>query len=172
MNEPRVSSFSAVARPDARLLILGTMPGIASLEQAEYYAHPRNLFWDLMGEMVGFSRDIDYQQRLEMLAEAGLALWDVLASCRRKGSLDSSIETDTVITNDFATLFRQCTEIQCLFFNGQPAANLYRRFVLRDLSPEHQAIPRVTLPSTSPANASWSLERKREAWQQIKTFIR
>ncbi|MFT7535869.1 MAG: TDG/mug DNA glycosylase family protein, partial [Hyphomicrobiaceae bacterium] len=93
MTVANVSSFLPVARNNARVLILGSMPGIASLEAQRYYAHPRNAFWPILAEICGFDRELPYEQRLEQVQFAGIALWDVLASCAREGSLDSDIES-------------------------------------------------------------------------------
>jgi hypoxanthine-DNA glycosylase len=90
----------------ARALILGSMPGAASLRAAQYYAHPRNQFWPIMGELVGADPALPYEQRLDRLTSAGIALWDVFARCEREGSLDAHIRDDTAVANDFAEFFR------------------------------------------------------------------
>ena len=97
--------FDCVARADARILILGSMPGQASLQQSQYYAHPRNSFWYIMGELFAAGPELDYAQRLQVLLEQRVALWDVVHRCQRKGSLDADIEQQSVEANDFLTLF-------------------------------------------------------------------
>lgn len=162
-----LTSFNCVAKADAKILILGTMPSIKSLQQHEYYAHPRNCFWDIMGEIIGFSRNLDYHSRLKKLSPAKIALWDVIASCKRKGSLDSNIENESITPNNFTELFSHCPDIKMIFFNGQPAAKLYKKHALPTITEPFNAIPSLTLPSTSPANALWSYEKKLSAWQTI-----
>lgn len=159
----KIESFSFSADERARVLILGSMPGVESLRQQQYYAHPRNLFWTLMGELFGAERERPYEERLSILREHGIALWDSAHTCRRPGSLDSNI-TD-VEANDFETLFQLAPGIHSLFFNGQKAAELFRKRVDPNLIAGRSLI---TLPSTSPANAAISAAQKREAWGQVK----
>lgn len=160
---PRVTSFAPVAAVDADVLILGSMPGTASLQAGQYYAHPRNAFWPLLGSLLGFDAAAPYEQRLEALRAARIALWDVLHSCRRDGSLDSSIERETQVPNDFATFLAAHSRIDRVLFNGAKAEEVFRRHVLsRGVGAGLHA---VRLPSTSPANASWSFERKLGAWR-------
>ena len=156
----RIHSFPPLARADARLVILGSMPGEASLAAGQYYAHPRNAFWPIMGHLFGFDPQADYAERVAALLEARVAVWDVLHSCRRSGSLDSRIRDDAV--NDFATFFADHPAISRLFFNGQKAEVSYRRHVLPHL-PRHLDCQR--LPSTSPAHATLSFEAKLAAWR-------
>ena len=127
----KIQSFPFSADRNARVLILGSMPGAESLRQQQYYAHPRNLFWDLMGDLFGAGRNLPYEKRLAVLRKTGVALWDVAHSCRRKGSLDSNM-TD-VAANDFASLFAATPRIHTVFFNGQTAAALFRKLVLPEL---------------------------------------
>jgi len=158
----RIKSFPFSADDRSRVLILGSMPGGESLKRQQYYAHPRNIFWELMDEMVGAGRHLPYETRLKILREHCIALWDVARSCRRIGSLDSNITEAQA--NDFTKLFAVAPQIHTIFFNGQKSATLFRRLVLPDLNREPDL---VTLPSTSPANASISIARKRESWGQI-----
>lgn len=162
----KIQSFPFSADPNARVLILGSMPGEESLKQQQYYAHPRNLFWDMMGELFGAGRELPYEERLRVLREHGVALWDVAHSCRRKGSLDSNM-TD-VAANDFVSLFRTAPHIHTVFFNGQKAAALFRKLVLPNLD---RKLRFVTLPSTSPANASVSVKKKKAAWSQVRAAV-
>lgn len=160
----KIQSFPFSSNRAARVLILGSMPGVESLRQQQYYAHPRNLFWELMGELFGAGRDLPYEERMAVLRNNGIALWDVAHTCRREGSLDSNMVE--VVPNDFAELFAAAPQIHTVFFNGQKAAQLFRKLVQPNLQQEPELI---TLPSTSPANASVSAETKRKEWGQIKS---
>lgn len=161
-------SFPPIAGADAVILILGSMPGAASLAAGQYYAHPRNAFWPIMGELVGARPALPYGERLAALKTARVAVWDVLRSCVRHGSLDARIETDTLAVNDFARFLRRHPGIAAVFFNGATAETLFRRHVLPDLPAGVAARLQCTrLPSTSPANASWSPLRKLSAWRAI-----
>ncbi|HEY1078280.1 MAG TPA: DNA-deoxyinosine glycosylase [Fontimonas sp.] len=161
----RVSSFPPVAAADARVLVLGSMPGVASLSAQRYYAHPRNAFWPLMGELLGFDPQLDYERRLAALRRAGVALWDVLGHCERPGSLDADIVRDSCVPNDFAGFFNTHPQVRAVFFNGNTAAQAFRRQVLPTLTANSLALH--TLPSTSPAHAGLSFARKRAAWQAL-----
>ncbi len=157
-------SFPPIATPDARLLILGSMPGVASLEAQQYYAHPRNAFWPITGELFGFDPALPYEQRCERLGSAGVAVWDVLKSCRRAGSLDSAIERDSEEPNDFAGFFTKHPMVRLVAFNGQKAESAFRKHV--DLNAESESrLSFVRLPSTSPAHASLSKQQKLMAWR-------
>lgn len=158
-----VHSFEPVANADARILILGSMPGAASLAAGRYYAHPRNAFWPIMTALLNLDASADYDQRLEALQRARIALWDVLRSCRRSGSLDSSIERETQVANDFEAFFAGHRRIDRILFNGAKAEDAFRRHVLSAGIGATLRLER--LPSTSPANASWSFARKLDAWR-------
>jgi hypoxanthine-DNA glycosylase len=160
---PRLRSFAPVSRPDATVLILGSMPGAASLAAGEYYAHPRNTFWDLMGELAGAHRSVPYAQRLQRLLDARIALWDVMASCERHNSLDADIEEDSIVPNDFAAFFDAHPQIGCVLFNGAKAEQSFRRYVLPTLS---RPLHLQRLPSTSPAHAGLRPADKLKAWRQ------
>ena len=159
----RVRSFPPIGRTTAHTLILGTMPGVASLAAGQYYGHPRNAFWPIVGELFGFDPTGDYATRVRSLADSQIAVWDVLASCERAGSLDSRIDPDSVVPNDFARFFAVHRHIERICFNGGNAETLFRKHVLPSL--ESVAAELVRLPSTSPANASVSRERKLHAWR-------
>jgi hypoxanthine-DNA glycosylase len=160
---PHVHSFEPVAAADARILILGSMPGTASLAATRYYAHPRNLFWPILADVLHFDASGEYEARLDALKSARVALWDVLHSCHREGSLDTRIRTETQVANDFAAFFRTHPGIVRVIFNGAKAAQCYDRRVLREGIGTGLHYER--LPSTSPANASWSYERKLAVWR-------
>jgi len=149
----------------ATVLILGSMPGKASLSAGQYYAHPRNLFWRVLGELVGATPALPYQERIRVLHSAGIALWDVLKSCVRDSSSDSDIENDSLVPNDFAAFFSDHPKIARVYFNGAKADVCYRKCVLPVTGEKPMAYER--LPSTSPANTSTSYDRKFAAWRAI-----
>ncbi|AUN96323.1 DNA-deoxyinosine glycosylase [Pseudazoarcus pumilus] len=160
----RLQAFPPLVAPGAHTLILGSMPGSASLAAHAYYAHPRNAFWPIVGELLGFTADAPYAERVRALTAAGYALWDVLGACRREGSLDSAIDPASLEVNDFATFLTQHPGIERIFFNGGFAERSFRRHAL----PLPGRTPALTrLPSTSPANASLTLDDKRAAWRAI-----
>ena len=167
MSSPRVPlsvGFPPVANARARVLVLGSLPGRKSLELREYYAQPYNAFWRIMGALVGADSKLAYGKRLAKLRASGLAVWDVLASGEREGSLDSAIVQSTILCNDFNGFFASHTKIRAVCFNGNTAANLYRRKVLPGLEPAWAALATHVLPSTSPAYASLRFEQKLERW--------
>ena len=164
------SGFEPVAGPDARVLILGTLPGAASLAKGHYYAQPRNAFWRIMADVAAAGPNLPYEKRLRRLVEQRLALWDVCASATRPGSLDSSIRTDSIRPNDFRRFLSAHPAIKLICFNGAKAATLFQRLA-PSLEVTSARIRRVTLPSTSPAYASMPLERKIEVWLAVLTDI-
>ena len=159
LQEPRSFGFAPIAGNDARVLILGSLPSKQSIDQKEYYAHPRNAFWSIMQELAGAIGT--YQQRTEALLRNGIAVWDVLANSVRPGSLDADIDLATAQVNDFQAFFAEHRTIHRICFNGQAAARIYDRRVAVDLSPPDQR----TLPSTSPAHAAMNFEQKLELWR-------
>jgi len=165
MNE--VHSFPPVAAANATRLILGSMPGVASLTAGRYYAHPRNGFWPLMEAVLGMPTGLDYTARCEVLIKQRIALWDVLQRCERPGSLDSAIARQTTVANDFATFLQQHPQIHSVYFNGQTAATLWKRLVVPMLPATLQLATQV-LPSSSPAHAGMSLAEKRQRWQCVE----
>ncbi len=165
-----VRSFAPVAARDARVLILGSMPGIASLNAQRYYAHPRNAFWPIMGALLGFAPDAAYAMRLRALTQAQIALWDVLGACVRPGSLDAAIDENSIVANDFAGFFAGHRKVARVFFNGTKAADSFRRHVIPALSSASQ-LQFTSLPSTSPANASYSFDRKLEHWRAVTAAL-
>ncbi len=154
------TGFPPVAAPDARVLILGSLPGQRSLEAAQYYAHRQNAFWRIMAELFGIAGD--YESRCEQLTQHGIALWDVLASSVRPGSMDADIQLEGSQPNEFAGFLVEHAEITRICFNGRKAEEIFRRFVMPSLS---SVVPKlVSLPSTSPAFASMAFDQKRDAW--------
>lgn len=158
-------SFPPIAAPDAEILILGSMPGQASLAASEYYAHPRNAFWPIVSALFGFEASAPYTQRIEALKAARIALWDVLYTCTRPGSLDADIDPDSLIANDLAGFLRQHPAIKRVFFNGAKAESCFRKHIAPTLAAG--AVSCRRLPSTSPAHAARSLEQKLDAWRVI-----
>jgi TDG/mug DNA glycosylase family protein len=163
MPPARVQSFPAVIGPGTRILILGSMPGVASLNAQQYYAHPRNQFWPIMGEICGAGPELPYPRRLQALLDHGLGLWDVLQSCVRGGSLDAAIEHHSAIANNLLPLLHSGA-VRRLCCNGGTAYAALQRHFGKRLACELPQIEIRCLPSTSPANASWSQPRKLQAW--------
>jgi double-stranded uracil-DNA glycosylase len=162
----QVHSFPPIAAADATRLILGTMPGVASLNAGRYYAHSRNGFWPLLEVVLGLQTGLDYPQRCQALIENRIALWDVLQGCMRPGSLDSAIERASMVTNDFGQFLTQHPHIERIYFNGQQAAAIWQRLV-QPVLPRYCELRLYTLPSTSPANAGMSLREKQQQWQAV-----
>jgi hypoxanthine-DNA glycosylase len=161
-----VAGLAPIARADARVLVLGSAPSVLSLRKGEYYGNPRNAFWPVMAELLDRPCGEGYETRTRMLVEAGIALWDVLASAERPGSLDASIVRTTAVVNGFEAFFAGHPLVRAVFFNGQTARRFWdRRVDGRQTLPAGLAL--ITLPSTSPANAAKTLAEKVGAWRQV-----
>jgi hypoxanthine-DNA glycosylase len=158
-----VYSFPPVISRNSKALILGSMPGEVSLKAGQYYAHPRNTFWRIMGELLGAGPSLPYQERLRVLDSAGIGLWDSLRACTRRGSLDSDIRDEEA--NDFAALFASFPTITHVFFNGAKSEAAFRRHVLPSLTGSQRAF--VRLPSTSPAHAGMTFDEKVKRWRAV-----
>jgi len=159
--------FPPIADGAARALVLGSLPGVKSLEMQQYYAQPHNAFWRIMGELFAAGPELSYAARLARLRAHGLAVWDVLAAGEREGSLDSAIVPASIVVNDFNAFFEQHRRVRLICFNGKTAAALFRRKVLPGLAPEWAAIERHVLPSTSPAYASLRFPQKLAGWAAV-----
>lgn len=141
-----------------RLLVLGSFPGQASLRAGQYYAHPQNAFWKILGAVWGLPlAGAPYSDRVQALHAHGLGVWDVYAACEREGSLDSAIRQAEL--NDLAGLRQRCPDLQAIAHNGGESFRHARHS-------QALGVPVLRLPSTSPANASWSFERKHAAWAE------
>lgn len=150
-------SFEPIYTPQARILIVGSMPSVKSLEQAQYYAHPRNAFWRILFDIFSEPPTLDYERKKALIREHGLALWDAAAICEREGSLDSDMHD--VVYNDFSTLYEVCTDIRTVLCNGATAHSL---FLKSGYAGERRV---VRMPSTSPAY-TLPYEKKLALWKR------
>ena len=166
----QVQSFEPVIGRRPRIIILGSMPGVASLEAVQYYAHPRNAFWPIMGELFGVDHKAIYESRISELEKLPLILWDTLQACYRPGSLDSNIDINSAQANDFPALLRRFPEIRAIAFNGATSEKYFRKLVVPILVGVSD-IELLRMPSTSPANAGMNFEQKLVAWRRIRDFI-
>ena len=165
VSTPRVGSFLPLIEAGCTTLVLGSMPGIASLDATQYYAHPRNAFWPIMATVFGFARDAPYAERCAALLQSRVALWDVLRECERRGSLDSAIVDATSEVNDFPGLFARYPGIHTVIFNGAKAADTFKRCVSNAVVTDARKF--VRMPSTSPAHARLTLADKLEKWTEV-----
>jgi hypoxanthine-DNA glycosylase len=163
VTSPLLHGLPPILDDGARVLFLGNMPSVMSLSAQEYYANPRNAFWKITGEIVGFAADGPYDDRTAALKAHGIAVWDVLRSCRRVGSLDSAVEPDSMVANDFGQLFERHPGITRVFFNGAAAEKNFTRLVRGALGLRYQR-----LPSTSPAQTMRYAD-KLAAWREAIT---
>lgn len=159
------TGFPPLARADAAVLVLGSLPGQESLRRGEYYAQVRNAFWPIMGALIGAGPELPYAERRERLLSGRIAVWDVCARAFRAGSLDSAIVRDSIVVNDFGEFFAAHPALALVCFNGAKAEELYQRRVLPTLGARAALVPRRRLPSTSPAHAARSLAEKLAAWR-------
>ena len=160
----RLRGFPPIADRCARVLILGSMPSEASLAANEYYAFRHNQFWRIAGEIAGVAHDAPYARRKAALKRRRIALWDVVASCVRFGSLDSAIREDSIRVNDFAAFLAAHPGIRRVCFNGRKAESVWRRHVAPGL-PATLELGYLLLPSTSPAHAGMSYRAKLRTWR-------
>ena len=151
--------LAPIVGPDARILVLGNMPSAMSLVAREYYGNPRNAFWRITGEILEFDARAPYEERVQALHSQGVAVWDVLLSCCRIGSLDSAVERSSMVPNDFGEFFAGHSTVERVVFNGAAAEANYSRLVSA-----HPPVPGVRAPSTSPAHTICHQD-KLEAWR-------
>jgi hypoxanthine-DNA glycosylase len=157
--------FLPISRPDARVLILGSLPGQRSIAEQQYYAHPQNAFWRIMRDVLGI--DGDYERRCEGLRSKQVAVWDVLRASVRPGSMDADIRIASSDVNDFQTFLYEHQYVTRVLCNGRKAADMFERLVLPmlDVAPDV-----VCLPSTSPAFAAMRYDTKRQIWRDALTL--
>lgn len=159
-----ICSFPPLAHENSKILILGTMPGILSLQKQQYYAHPQNGFWKIMFSLFGdLPVPIDFELRKQLLIDSNISLWDVLASCEREGSLDTNIRN--AVANDILTLLASYPNIKLIVFNGKESHRLFTKTFGSQIT-----LPQIVMPSTSPAN-TMKLERKLENWSHLKKLL-
>ena len=162
----RVQSFEPIIGHQPRIVILGSMPGVASLEAVEYYAHPRNAFWQIMSELFEIDPHASYAERVQALSRQPVILWDTLQACHRPGSLDANIDIKSARANDFPQLLKRHPQVRAIAFNGAASATYFGKLVAPEL-PDSLDIEMLKMPSTSPANAGMSFAQKLGAWQRI-----
>lgn len=158
-----ITSFSPIEGESARVLILGSIPGVASLSAGQYYAHPQNAFWKIMGRILDIAPAANYETRVEALKRANIALWDVLESCIRPGSMDTAIDLNSAKPNNIAALLQRQPQLHTICFNGSAAEKIFKQRIQPFLG--NVSVKYIRLPSTSPAHASMSFEIKLAAWK-------
>lgn len=166
-----IKSFPPVAEDNPKILILGSMPGVESLRLQQYYAYKYNSFWYIMGKLFQFDSNIDYESKKKHLIKNKVALWDVLKTCERSGSLDTSIKNHTIMINDFKSFFKKHKTIQYIFFNGTRASTEFTKKVLPSIK-SNTIKEFIKLPSTSPAMASLTKEQKLSKWEIILNILK
>lgn len=157
-------TFEPIYNKDSKILILGSFPSVKSRENNFYYGHPQNRFWKVIAKITNSQEPITIEEKKKMLLDNHIAIWDVIASCSIQGSSDSSIKD--VVVNDFRDIL-QNSSVHTIYVNGNKAYELYHRY-----AEEQTGMKAVKLPSTSPANAAWSVDRLCEAWKQILFFYK
>jgi TDG/mug DNA glycosylase family protein len=170
-SDEQIFGFAPLLGASPRVLILGSMPSVASLERQQYYGKPQNRFWSIMGELFGAGPQLAYAERSAKLATSGVAVWDVLAACSRPGSLDSAIDMNSIVTNDIAVLLTTYPGIRHVFFNGRKAEEIFVRRLLPLAKTVRPDIRYDCLPSTSPAMATLNFEQKLERWAQVRDAV-
>lgn len=166
----QVQSFAPVIGTSPRVIVLGSMPGIASLEAVQYYAHPRNAFWPIMGQLFGIDPSTDYESRIRQIEALPIILWDSLKACHRPGSLDSAIDDASAEANDFPWLLQHHPQIRAIFCNGATSEKYFRKLVLPVL-PKTLEFELIRMPSTSPAHAGMNFEQKLVAWRRLLDYL-
>lgn len=160
-----INSFAPIEDSNASILILGSIPSKASLLAGQYYAHSRNAFWPIMGDLIAAAKTLPYALRIQILKSNGIALWDVLASCKRESSLDADIDKTSACPNNFKSFLSTHQNITDIYFNGAMSEKYFNKHVLQMLNPNR--IRYTRLPSTSPAHAALTYNQKLNAWKII-----
>lgn len=166
----QVHSFEPVIGQRPTVIILGSMPGVVSLQANQYYANPRNAFWKIMGELFSLQASASYAQRIEQISSKPVILWDSLKACHRPGSLDAKIQPASAEANDFSALLLEYSEVRAIVFNGAASEKFFRRLALPTLTNFPQ-LQLLSMPSTSPANAGMSFAQKLARWQALLDYI-
>ena len=159
----KISSFLPIIDKESKILILGSIPGVKSLEMQQYYAHPQNQFWRIIFHLFNENYTSDYVEKLQVLKRNKIALWDVIDTCERKGSLDSEIRNEE--TNDIRQLLKNYPNIKAIFCNGQKSFKNLQKILGKEC-----AIPIFVLPSTSPLHTI-SFEKKLREWEILNSFL-
>lgn len=159
--------FAPIANNRALVLVLGSMPSAASLQKQQYYAHARNAFWPIMQRLFDAPDCLTYSAKKSLLKQQRVAVWDVLAACFRPGSLDSAIDEQSILPNEFAEFFARHKHLRQVCFNGGKAEQMYKKHVLPQVREQWPNLQYTRLPSTSPAMASLTLEQKIERWKVL-----
>ena len=160
----KISSFPPIINKESKILILGSIPGIKSLEMQQYYAHPQNKFWKIICEIFDEEFTTDYTKRIKILEKHNIALWDVIDTCERKGSLDSEIRNEEA--NKIVELLHNHPNIKAIFCNGQKSYKNLQKILSKDFH-----LPVIALPSTSPAHASLRYEEKLKSWKIVLNYL-
>ena len=160
----KISSFQPIINSESKILILGSIPGIKSIEMQQYYAHPQNKFWKIISEIFNEEFSLNYQERIKILQKHHIALWDVIDTCERKGSLDSEIRNEEA--NKIGDLLQDFPNVKAIFCNGQKSYKNLQKILGKDFY-----LPIFVLPSTSPANASMKYEEKLFSWKIIQNHL-
>ena len=165
-----VHSFEPIVGRDPRIVILGSMPGVVSLQAVQYYANPRNAFWAIIAELFGIDTECNYESRIRQISRSPLILWDTLKSCHREGSLDSKILRQQIEANNVAGLVEQHSSLRVIAFNGAASAKYFDQLEKHRLPVNHR-LALIKLPSTSPANATMNFEQKLAAWRILLDYL-
>ena len=165
MKQNRIFSFPPIVSKNATGLILGSMPGNLSLRKNEYYAHPQNSFWKIIFSLFNEQFSPEYKNKISLIKQNNLAVWDVLEFCERSSSLDSDIKLHNAKTNDVAGLLNKQTKITKIYFNGQKAHQIFLKNIYRTSPDFFSNYELIVLPSTSPAHAKMSFDQKLQAWK-------
>jgi len=167
MKKQNSLGLKPVAGRNPTVLVLGSFPSVISLEKGEYYGNKRNSFWKIMEELFGIDSNLPYEERIEALKRAGIALWDVVSACSRNGSSDSEIRD--VVPNDIPGFLNENPTVRCIALNGVTGAGRWFKRTFDDL-PGYPGVTVVTLKSTSPANAAYPFDQKVADWKKIVRY--